>query len=848
MWLVNSFVQRLRAFSPIFQLHWLLGITAGTVLVVIGITGGLMSFQQDILEWLNAETVQHLESDRTRLLPQDIITRYRSAHPDHSVSSLYWRQDRPYPFLLGYRTPETTGRRGERALLDPFTAEPMAMPRGQWTFGLIRQIHQRLAAGETGKFIVGVSTITLILLSVTGLYIRWQRRPRQGWRWLWPRALGGKLAGEWHAVLGLWALVAYLLASLTGLWWSFDWYRDGAKALFASGAHAPHPTLSSPVDTPDMARVWPSIAPQMADARSVFIRLPDEPTSPVEIHYVPADAMHEYADDELFVHPGSGAILGAERFDDHSAGDKLLASVYALHMGAFFGTPGIALMMVASFAMPVFFVTGWLLYLRRRRMKRQIAPAPRLPDSAPAGDDALLVAYASQSGLAQRIASHTALALQQGGVAVRMTPLGELTPACLGAHRQALFVVSTHGEGDAPVAARRFDRHFCGTGEPRLEQLDYALLALGDTDYADSYCAFGRRLDRALRERGARALLTPIEVDKADAAALDHWHAALAHQFGVASVKAEPAFARWRLAERRILNPESLGGPTAWLRLHPDDSSPAAWQAGDIVEIRPRHAATQIEAWLAAHELDPTTPVVVGEAVTPLAAALADRQLPAQPPADHDDLQTWLDARPTIAARDYSIANIDTGDGVELVVRLARHAHGTGLASGWLIEHAALETSIDVRLRANPGFRADDTIDTAPAIFIGNGTGIAGLRSHLQARIDNGQHANWLIFGERERARDFYFDDEIGAWQASGALAHIDLAFSRDADDGRYVQTALAAQAERLREWVAAGATIFVCGSHDGMAPGVTAVLVDVLGAKTVETLNEAQRIRMDVY
>lgn len=846
--LVRSLIRRLRAFGPIFQLHWLLGITAGTVLVVIGITGGLMSFQQDILEWLNAEAAQHLESDRARLLPQDLVARYRSAHPDHTVSSLYWRQDRPYPVLLGYRTPETTGRRGERAQIDPFTAEPMAMPRGQWTFGLIRQIHQRLAAGEIGKFIVGVSTITLIVLSVTGLYLRWQRRPRQGWRWLWPRALGSKLAGEWHAVLGLWALIVYLVASLTGLWWSFDWYRDSAKALFASGAHEPHPTLSMPVETLDMARVWSSIAAQMADARSVFIRLPGEADAPVEVHYVPADAMHEYADDELFVHPVSGAILGAERFDDQSAGDKLLASVYALHMGAFFGTPGITIMMIASFAMPVFFVTGWLLYLRRRRMKRQVEPAPQLADIAPAGADALLVAYASQSGLAQRIASRTAVALQQGGVAVRMTSLGELSPACLGAHRQALFVVSTHGEGDAPVAARRFDRHFCGTGEPRLEQLDYALLALGDTDYADSYCAFGRRLDRALRERGARALLTPIEVDKAGAAALDHWHAALAHQFGVASVKSEPAFEHWRLAQRRIMNPDSLGGPTAWLRLQPDDHSQATWQAGDIVEIRARHAPAQVAAWLTANDLDPTAEVQVGETALLLETALADRQLPENANDARDDLQAWLDARPALAARDYSIANIDTGKGIELVVRLARHEHGTGLASGWLVEHAALDTAIDLRLRANPGFRSDEQTNAAPAIFIGNGTGIAGLRSHLQARIRNGQHANWLIFGERERARDFYFADEINAWTTEGALARLDLAFSRDADNGRYVQTALAEQAERLREWADAGATIFVCGSHDGMAPGVTGTLVGILGATTVEAMNDAQRIRMDVY
>ena len=839
---------RLRALHPIFQLHWLLGITAGSVLVVVGVTGGLMSFQQDILEWLNPATVERLSADTPRLSPPELVARYHEAHPEHRVSSLFWRQDRPYPLLIGYDTPESTDQRGGRALLDPYTAEPMAQPRGQWTFGLIRQLHERLAAGRTGQIIVGIATITLVVLSISGLYLRWQRRPRQGWRWLWPRALGGKLAGEWHAVLGVWALVAYLLASLTGLIWSFDWYRDGANALFASGETAAHPSLEAPVADPDLERIWAGIAPEMADALSVFIRLPDEPSATVDVHYVPGDAQHRFADSELFVHPGTGEILGRESFAELGFGDKLLASAYALHMGAFFGTPGVVFMMLASLAMPVFFVTGWLLYLRRRRMKRQVAaPTRRAVDAAP-GEQTVLVAYASQSGLAQRIATQTANTLQQGGRAVRMADLGALTPTCLRAHRRALFVVSTHGEGDAPVAARHFDRRFCHAGEPRLEQLDYALLCLGDSDYADSYCAFGRRLDRSLRERGARTLLTPIEVDKADQHALARWHAALAGLFGVAAARAEPAFSRWRLAERAVLNPASLGTPTAWLRLTCDEAPPAEWRAGDIAEIRPHHAGARVAAWLDRHGLDPCAMVVRGHVAMNLQDALADRQLPETADADaRADLQAWYDGLPPLAARDYSIANIDAGRGIELVVRLACHDGGTGVASGWLIEHAALGAAVDVRLRANPGFRADADALARPALLIGNGTGIAGLRAHLQARIAAGRHDSWLIFGERQRARDFYFAEELTDQEREGRL-RLDPVFSRDGETRRHVQHRLAEQADVVREWLAAGAIVYVCGSHEGMAPGVTAALAEIVGDAGLDRLHAEGRIRMDVY
>lgn len=840
---------RLRTLHPIFQLHWLLGITAGSVLVVVGVTGGLMSFQQDILDGLNPTRTERLSADEPRLSPPEIVARYREANPDHAIASLFWRRDRPYPMMIGYRTPETTGRRSERVLLDPHTAEPMPQPRGRWIFGLIRQLHERLAAGRTGQIIVGISTITLVVLSICGLYLRWQRRPRQGWRWLWPRALGGKLAGEWHAVLGVWALVAYLLAALTGLLWSFDWYRDGADALFASGEEIQPPALEAPVDAPDLARIWAGIAPEMANALSVFIRLPDEPTTPATVHYVPADAQHRFASSELFVHPASGAILGRATFDELSLGDKLLASAYALHMGAFFGTPGVVFMMLASLAMPVFFITGWLLYLRRRRMKRHVAAPTRLADDAAPGEQTVLVAYASQSGLAQRIATQTANTLQQGGRAVRMADLGALTPTCLRDHRRALFVVSTHGEGDAPVAARHFDHCFCHADAPRLEQLDYALLCLGDTDYADSYCAFGRRLDCSLRERGARTLLTPIEVDKADQQALAQWHAALAGLFGVAAAQAEPAFSRWRLAERSILNPDSAGAPTAWLRLTCDAHPSAAWRAGDIAEIRPHHAGAEVAAWLRRHDLDACAMIVRGHVAMNLQDALADRrELPETLDAStRSDLQAWYDSLPPLAARDYSIANIDAGRGIELVVRLARHAGGTGVASGWLIEHAAIGETVDLRLRANPGFNADADALARPALLIGNGTGIAGLRAHLQARIAAGRRDNWLIFGERQRARDFYFAEQLLTWAREGAL-RLDPVFSRDGDTRGYVQDRLADQAEAVNKWLAAGAVIYVCGSHEGMAPGVTAALAEIVGAAALERLHADGRIRMDVY
>jgi sulfite reductase (NADPH) flavoprotein alpha-component len=199
-----------------------------------------------------------------------------------------------------------------------------------------------------------------------------------------------------------------------------------------------------------------------------------------------------------------------------------------------------------------------------------------------------------------------------------------------------------------------------------------------------------------------------------------------------------------------------------------------------------------------------------------------------------------------IADRQYSIASIPQDGAIHLVVRQVKHEGALGLASGWLTEHAQSGNAILLRLRSNPNFHLPD--NDRPLILIGNGTGIAGLRSHLKTRAANGRKRNWLIFGERNAAYDYPFCNEIEAWREQRVLERVDLAFSRDQAERVYVQDRLRAAADELRAWLADGATILVCGSLEGMAPGVDAVLTEVCGSAALEQLTIDGRYRRDVY
>jgi sulfite reductase (NADPH) flavoprotein alpha-component len=168
------------------------------------------------------------------------------------------------------------------------------------------------------------------------------------------------------------------------------------------------------------------------------------------------------------------------------------------------------------------------------------------------------------------------------------------------------------------------------------------------------------------------------------------------------------------------------------------------------------------------------------------------------------------------------------------------------LGSGWLTAGAKVGEDIALRVRANPNFHTPE--GNGPLILIGNGTGIAGLRALLKGRIAAGQHRNWLIFGERNAAHDRFYGDELDRWRAQGQLERVDLVFSRDQAERRYVQHRVRECAEGLRRWVADGAAIYVCGSLQGMAPAVDAALSEVLGAETLEDLAISGRYRRDVY
>lgn len=845
--------------KSLFQLHWFFGITAGLVLALMGMTGAIWSFQEELLRAFNPEALTVEVRDSGVLPPAELVRRVEAAQGDKVT--MLWVQTQDGTAARVAFTPPPGERRGQMRYVDPYTGEFTGEVGGQAFFDLMLSLHRFLAMGDSGRQITGACTLMLIFFCLSGLYLRWPRKALN-WRvWLtfdWARK-GRAFNWDLHAVAGTWCLLFYLLFALTGLFWSYEWYRDGLNSLLADapvaakkregpGRHGPPKVdKTAPALVVDYDAIWTTLQ-NAAGPRLVAynLRLPPVGGQPASLTYLRDDASHDRAFDILSLDPATGQVHKREVYTDKSLKAQLLQSVYALHVGSYFGLPGRIIVTLASLSMPLFFITGWLLYLDRRRKKRQVRAARGGLSAADGRQESWLVGFASQSGFAEQLAWQSAGQLQAAGFPVRVQPLAKLSEDDLTRTQRALFVVSTFGDGEAPDSARGFERKVLG--QPwALTGLDYAVLALGDRQYPQ-FCGFARRLDAWLGERGARARFAAVEVDSADPAALQRWQQHLAELTGSSTVATWqiPDFTPWTLQRRERLNPGSAGSPVYLLGLN---ASPAqTWDAGDLVEILPRHSEVAIQRFLQGLGLPADTPVQVNGLREPLAVALASRELPRS--REHLvglHAQALVDALIPLSAREYSIASIASDGVLELIVRQEHHPDGTlGLGSGWLTEHLPVGDSVSLRLRRNSGFHLPE--EAPPMILLGNGTGLAGLRSLLKGRVVAGQQRNWLLFGERNAAHDFLCREELQGWLASGDLARLDLAFSRDQAQKVYVQDRLREQADELKRWLADGAVIYICGSLQGMASGVDAVLNEVLGAVEVERLIEAGRYKRDVY
>lgn len=376
--------------AVLLQVHSIAGLVLALLLALIALTGAIMSFEDEVVDQMNAGITRITPRTTPALMPDELVARLKLAQDVGQVSAVTLSSDPSAAVRLRFARDEQ-GARASSLYVDPYDARVLGSPRGEEFFATVRRLHRWLLipgdAKGWGRQITGVAALGLIVMLISGLVLRWPRRAGSVKMWLKPNlGLRGRgLHRSLHAVIGTWVVPVYLVMTLTGLWYSFDWYKDGVVWLLSRPQvvaakmqpKAPRaPSRAEQAQPIGFDHAWTTFQREEGSRFSrALLTLPAGPGTVIRIRSWGRDSALDTTRDEFRIDAVTGQLVSAERYADKTLGEKIIANLLDIHRGAVLGWPGKLAFMLAAALMPLFSVTGILLYLSRRKLRRPAQPA-----------------------------------------------------------------------------------------------------------------------------------------------------------------------------------------------------------------------------------------------------------------------------------------------------------------------------------------------------------------------------------------------------------------------------------------------------------------------------------------
>jgi len=520
----------------------------------------------------------------------------------------------------------------------------------------------------------------------------------------------------------------------------------------------------------------------------------------------------------------------------------------------------------------------------------------------------LTIVYASESGNSEKLAGDIAKAARKNGLKPNVIDMADLDLAALTSAKKLVFIVATWGEGDPPARAVRAYNELMGEGAPRLDGVEFGVLALGDTAYAE-FCAIGRKIDERLAALGGKRVVDRVDCDLDFAEPAARWIGDAVKVLtppnaggrvievdfgGKPAAPASTDIVEAEITEHVDLNSSRSDKETIHLALSFENGAPA-YQPGDSLDLYPENDPDYVDELLKVAGLTGDEKLrndfIKSRDVTTLSlktvetyaektghhyvkALIADGQarewiagrqlidLIATFPIALDAEKLRALTRP-LAPRAYSIASSrrEVGDEAHLLISVVRYeSHGRarkGVASNYVAERLKKGGRVRVKLKPNKHFALP--APDRDVIMVGPGTGVAPFRAFVQERrATEASGRSWLFFGDRTFTHDFLYQLDWQDALKDGALTRMDVAFSRDTPEKIYVQHKLWDRRTELVGWLDGGAYFYVCGDAKAMAKDVRAALVRAFAdvksltpeaaEQAVVTLEREKRYLQDTY
>ena len=372
----------------LFWSHLACGVTAGLVILLMSLTGVLLTYEKQMIVWAETRSYRLTPAEgQVSLPPEEVLRRVKQVEPGRAVTLLA-RADRTLPTAIGLED-------GRTLQVDPYTGAVLGegAPAVRRFFRFVTSWHRWLgtegAGRATGKAITGACNLAFLFVIVSGFYL-WFPSPKTWSRFksiLWfQRGLPPKARDfNWHNVIGFWSLGPLFLVVLSATVISYPWASNLAYRVMGEDPPRPPapakpaaPSSSTPaaavagkasgegmVDGP-----WQVAAAHAPGWKTLSLRLPEKPDAPLVFtidHGTGGQPQHRAT---LTLAQGSGEVLKWEPFSSFGPGRKFRTFLRFAHTGEVGGLAGQTLAGVVTFGTLFLGWTGFALAWRRWRSWR----------------------------------------------------------------------------------------------------------------------------------------------------------------------------------------------------------------------------------------------------------------------------------------------------------------------------------------------------------------------------------------------------------------------------------------------------------------------------------------------
>jgi uncharacterized iron-regulated membrane protein len=375
--------------KAILNIHLVLGLSSGLIVFIVAITGCLYAFKDEIESAL--QTYRYVEPQaQTYLSPSEMKKIGLEKIPGREIHGVAYNQPGYAAEIIFY---EHEPLFYQSLFVNPYSGDIIHIK--DWNRDFFRFIldgHFYLwLPPQIGQTVVASGTLIFVILLITGMILWWPKgyNVRQRFRVKW-NASWRRKNFDLHSVLGFYISLVVLVLALTGLVWGFEWFRDavyatagGEKKLeFLEPPSVAVPaTITSPGDPVD--EIWYRMKAEYPDAASIEMHYPHDEKSTVYVD-IKRDQDTYWRSDYRFFDQYTLQEIEPDhvwgRLDQATAADKLMRMNYDIHVGAILGLPGKILVFTASLIAASLPVTGFLLWIgRRKKEKRKSGPKAEKP-------------------------------------------------------------------------------------------------------------------------------------------------------------------------------------------------------------------------------------------------------------------------------------------------------------------------------------------------------------------------------------------------------------------------------------------------------------------------------------